>query len=68
MERCVRMVLVLLLGVLAAGEAFGQLLDKTRMWRYEEVDPGSTCKIELADKNKIAGSVVIPEKLTPANG
>ena len=69
MERCVRMVLALLLGVLAAGEAYGQnLLDKTGNWRYEEVDPGRTCKIEPADKSKIAGSVVIPEKLTPANG
>ena len=68
MERCVRIVLALLLGVLAAGEAYGQDLDQTGTWRYEEVDPGRTCKIEPADKSKIAGSVVIPEKLTPANG
>ena len=29
MERCVRMVLALLLGVLTAGEAYGQDLDQT---------------------------------------
>ena len=67
MERCVRIVLALLLGVLAAGEAYGNL-DKTGKWNYEEVDPGRTCKIDPADRSKIAGSVVIPEKLTPENG
>ena len=68
MERCVRMVLALLLGVLAAGEAYGQDLDQTGTWRYEEVDPGKTCKIQLNYGSEIAGDVIIPERLTPENG
>ena len=68
MERCVRMVLALLLGVLAAGEAYGQNLDKTGKWSYEEVDPGRTCKIQPEYGSEIVGDVIIPERITPANG